>query len=51
MNNQKINDDTPTDITMTAPRPWIEPRFERIALQEALSSATPNFTDGSLYNS
>lgn len=44
MNDQEITTNTPTDITTTAPRPWIEPVFERVALREALSGSSDNFT-------
>lgn len=43
MNKQEIITKSPTDITTTAPHPWIEPTFERVALHEALSSfSTPS---------
>lgn len=50
MNNQESINNTPTDTTMNTPRPWIDPTFERTALQEALSGGSGNI-DGLYSNS
>ena len=49
MNEREINTNTPNDTT-TAPRPWIEPAFERVTLIEAQSGGSGNI-DGAYTNS
>lgn len=51
MTEREINTNTPNDTT-TAPRPWIEPAFERVALHEAMSNIfVSGTTDGNVYAS
>ncbi|MBF8276455.1 MAG: hypothetical protein HW390_1528 [Candidatus Brocadiaceae bacterium] len=38
MNEREINPNTQNNIT-TTPRPWIEPTFERVALNEAMTGS------------
>ena len=50
MNEREINPNTPND-TSTTPRPWIEPAFERVVLQEAMSTFNIGGGDGGIYQS
>ena len=50
MNERENNPDTPNNTT-TAPRPWIEPTFERVTLTEAQIGNTGPTADGLYTNS